>query len=105
MKFSELTECPFCGCDEFYTTQYVYGTIRYNERYDGEEAENAELYDGLNCKNYSGRAYCRNCNKYLGNRESNILSKAAEELLCKPTSANAEKPLKNQAKPIQQDMS
>lgn len=38
MKFSELTECPFCGYDEFYTTGYVYGTIRCRSRFDGKEA-------------------------------------------------------------------
>lgn len=81
MKFKELTECPFCGSDEFYTTQYVYGTLRYKERYDGKEAENEQLYDGLNTKNYSGRTYCANCEKYLGNKESNVLSKSAEKAL------------------------
>lgn len=33
-KFIELTECPFCGCDEFYTKQYVYGTLRYASNTD-----------------------------------------------------------------------
>lgn len=31
MKFSDLTECPFCGCEEYYTKEYVCGVIRYNE--------------------------------------------------------------------------
>ena len=22
MKFSDLTECPFCGCSEYYTKEY-----------------------------------------------------------------------------------
>lgn len=51
MKFNELKECPFCGCGEFYTTEYVYGTLRYRERFDGTEAHNEQLYDGLNTKN------------------------------------------------------
>ena len=76
MKFSDLKECPFCGHDEFFTTQYVYGTIRCGERFDGEEAHNEELYDYLNCRNYTGRAYCRKCGKYLGNRETGALSAA-----------------------------
>lgn len=83
MKFSDLTECPFCGHDEFYTNEYVYGTIHYAERFDGEEAENAELYDGLNSKTYSDKIYCRNCNKYLGNRESGKLSEQVKRLLKK----------------------
>lgn len=77
MKFSDLKECPFCGNDEFFTTQYVYGTLRCAERFDGEEAHNEELYDYLTCRNYTGRAYCRECGKYLGNRETDELSKAA----------------------------
>lgn len=81
MKFNELKECPFCGCDEFYTTEYVYGTLRYRERFDGTEAHNEQLYDGLNTKKYSGRAYCENCGKYLGNREENNLSKSAQNAL------------------------
>lgn len=81
IKFTDLTKCPFCGYDEFYSTEYVYGTTRYAERFDGEEADNTELYDYLNTKNYSGRCYCRSCNKYLGNRETNILSSGVRKIL------------------------
>ena len=73
MKFSELDCCPFCCSKEYYTKQYVYGTLCYNERFDGEEAENGELYDGLNCKNYSGRVYCKECGRYLGNKEKDTV--------------------------------
>ena len=81
MKFSDLTECPFCGCDEFYTTEYVYGTLYYKERFDGREADNEQLYEGLNTKNYSGRIYCLSCKKYLGNRVTNTLSKKVERCI------------------------
>lgn len=81
MKFSELECCPFCEHDEFYTKEYVCGSIKYAERFDGKEASNEELYDYLNTRNYCGRAYCRNCGKYLGNRETNTLSKQAEKAL------------------------
>lgn len=80
MRFNELTECPFCGEDEFYTTEYVYGTLRYRERFDGKEAHNEQLYDGLLSKNYSGRCYCGWCGKYLGNKEKNTVSKAIERI-------------------------
>ena len=83
MKFSELIECPFCGCEEYYTNEYVYGYIRYAERFDRKDAENAELYDGLNTRNYNGRAYCRRCNKYLGNKETNELSKQVKKEIWK----------------------
>ena len=85
MKFQELDCCPFCGHDEFYTKEYVYGSIKCAERFDGEEAHNEELYDYLNTKNYNGKAYCRRCNKYIGNRESNVLSKQAQKALDHPT--------------------
>ena len=81
MKLSKLECCPFCGNDEFYTNEYVFGSIRYAERFDGEEADNSELYDYLNTKNYSSRAYCKKCGKYLGDRETGVLSKQAEKAL------------------------
>lgn len=83
MKLSDLEQCPFCGSDEYFTTEYVYGTLYYNERFDGEETHNGELYDGLNSKNYSGRAYCCNCKKYLGNKKTNTVSTQVEKALRK----------------------
>lgn len=66
MKFSELKCCPFCGCEEYYEKQYVRGTIEYISRFDGEEADNSELYEGL-LYDCSGRVYCVDCGRYLGN--------------------------------------
>lgn len=90
MNFSKLTECPFCGCDEFYTKEYVYGTMRCRSRFDGKEADNSDLYDGLSLKESSGRIYCDNCNKFLGNRKNNTLSKAAEKALIKKGTRRSE---------------
>lgn len=81
LKFSELECCPFCGSEEYVTKTYVYGTTYCGERFDGEECHNEGLYDSLNCKNYSGRAYCRNCGKYLGNKDANTLSKQVQKEL------------------------
>ena len=81
MKFSELKECPICGCDEYYTKEYVYGTIRYNERFDGQEAENGQLYDSLRTKNFNGRCYCFNCDSYLGNKINNTVSRLVEKAI------------------------
>lgn len=80
MKFSDLKCCPFCGCDEFYEKQYAYGTIMFRGRFDGKEAHNEELYDGLSYK-YSGKTYCLQCNKYLGNIKENTIGKAAQKAL------------------------
>lgn len=77
LKFEDLKECPFCGNDEFYTKEYVYGTLYCKQRFDGKEAENAELYDGLNTGKFSGRAYCTKCHKALGNIIENNLTKQA----------------------------
>ncbi len=82
MKFTDLKCCPFCDSEEFYVKQYAYGTIICRERFDGEEAHNEDLYDGLNYK-YSGRAYCLNCGKYLGSVEKNIVGKEATKALGK----------------------
>lgn len=82
MKFTDLKGCPFCGSDVFYVKQYVYGTIICREQFDGEEACNEDLYDGLNYK-YSGRAYCLSCGKYLGNIKNDILGKEAAKALGK----------------------
>ena len=74
MKFSELEECPFCGHDEYYSKEYVYGNVSYGERFDGEEAHNESMYDGLNSKPFNGKCYCRNCEVYLGNKLTDTLS-------------------------------
>lgn len=73
-KFEQLTCCPFCGNEEFYTTNWMQGSCDFNQRFDGEEpSDNSQMYDGLTV--YSGkRAYCNACFKYLGNIESGTLS-------------------------------
>lgn len=80
MKFSELKKCPFCGHDEFYIKIYVQGISCYNVRFDGYETHNEEIYDGLSYKE-TGRAYCRYCNKYLGNTVTDKIGKGAEKAL------------------------
>lgn len=79
MKFSDLTCCPFCGYDEFYTKQQIRGHCNYNERFDGEEAENYEMHDYIE---YSGgnKAYCGGCKEYLGNRTKDTVSIEVEKL-------------------------
>lgn len=83
MKFTDLKCCPFCGYDTFYQKQYAYGTILFRGRFDGKEAHNEDLYEGLNYKYNVGRAYCLNCNEYLGNIEENVVGKNAQKALNK----------------------
>ena len=83
MKFSDLTECPFCGCSEYYTKEYFYGVLRYNACFDGAEADNDTLYEGLNYKSRAcpGKAYCRRCDKYLGSVMDDTVSATARKAL------------------------
>lgn len=80
MKFSELTKCPYCGYEEFYTHQSAKGTFDYNERFDGKEADNSEMWSGMQY-NYGSRCYCGNCDKYLGDRFKDVVSKGVEQKL------------------------
>ena len=83
MNFKDLTECPFCGYDEYYQRAYTYGTIHLHSKYDGkfDTITNSDMYEGLQTRNESGRIYCGSCNKYLGNIFTNKLGKAAEKAL------------------------
>lgn len=81
MEFSELTSCPFCGSEQFYTRDYVYGSSAYRQRFDGKEACNNEtMYDGLNIKE-GQKAYCDRCGKYIGNLATDKLGKEAENAI------------------------
>lgn len=82
MKFKEIKECPFCGSDMFYEKQKVKWYLYYNMRFDGDEdnAHNEDLYDQLNIS-YNGKAYCLQCNMYLGNYIDDIVSKSVENKL------------------------
>ena len=73
-KFEDLACCPFCGSEEFYITNWMQGSSDVNMRFDGEEAkDNYQMYDGLIITE-GKRAYCNNCEAYLGNRETGALS-------------------------------
>lgn len=77
MRFTELKCCPFCGNKEYYEKMKVSGISIYRSRFDGEEAENSEMYDGLYF-NGSGRVYCSKCNRYLGNYQKDVVGLKAE---------------------------
>lgn len=80
MKFSKLEYCPFCGSEEVYEKRYARGPVWYQLRFDGKEADNTEMYEGLSFE-CSGRVYCNECNKYLGNIDKNIVSAAVAKKL------------------------
>lgn len=58
-------KCPFCGYDEFYVKMSAHGKIYDRHRYDGNEAENGDMYDNLTTKPVGVYAYCDNCEKRL----------------------------------------
>lgn len=78
MQFTDLKCCPFCGCEMYYEKQTVKGQIEYNSMFNGKEAPNDNLYEGLNYY-YSGKCYCRECGKYIGNNAKNIVGTLAEK--------------------------
>ena len=84
MKFSDLTSCPFCGNEEFYTIKQIKGKCIYNERFDGTEAHNYGKKDDDFFKfieHFGGhKAYCNICGKYLGNRTKDTVSIEVEKL-------------------------
>ena len=81
MKFTELKECPYCGSKEYYRKEYAYGPIAFAERFDGDEADNSDLYEGLSFRYASERVYCRRCCKYLGNKLADTVAKSAEKVI------------------------
>lgn len=78
MKFSDLDSCPFCDSKQFYEKQYAKGRIMYRMCFDGMEADNSSMYDSLDYS-YSGRAYCDECKRYLGNYMTDVIGKKAYE--------------------------
>lgn len=64
MSKEELEKCPHCGCGSYYTKMQANGPIKTYFNFDGTEAENGEMYEGLSYR--GGKyAYCANCHKRL----------------------------------------
>lgn len=57
--------CPHCGNEEsYYVKQEARGPIYYLINFDGSEADNTEMYEGL--RYTTGKyGYCSGCNKRL----------------------------------------
>ena len=73
MKFSDLKRCPFCGCEEFYEKRYARGPVWYCMRFDGEETNNSDMYSFLSYER-TGRVYCADCDRVLGNFETDTVA-------------------------------
>lgn len=77
MKFTDLKYCPFCGCEEFYEKRRTTGTVTYYMRFDGDEADNSCMYEGLEYT-WNGKVWCAECDRYLGNQDDNKVGVEAE---------------------------
>ncbi|MET3658358.1 hypothetical protein [Sporosarcina psychrophila] len=65
MFIPPIEKCPHCASnEEFYSKLTITGSTVLYHNYDGSDAENSGLYDGLNEKQ-SKYAYCSNCHKRL----------------------------------------
>lgn len=73
MKFTELSCCPFCGCEEFFEKRWASGPVWYSMRFDGGEGDNSEMYSALTYRG-TGRVYCVECDRYLGNVDTGEVS-------------------------------
>ncbi|WP_162944228.1 hypothetical protein [Paenibacillus aceti] len=59
-----MKECPHCGGGSYYQKYQVSGPSRAYSNFDGTEAENGEMYEGLTYR--GGKyAYCAGCHKRL----------------------------------------
>lgn len=77
MKFSELKECPYCGCDTFYTKAHFSGHVIFYERFDGEAADNTNMYEDLVQATSGNKVYCAACERDIGNRGKNTVVRKA----------------------------
>lgn len=61
-----MNQCPHCGSDNGYYEKYtVSGNTICRHKFDGGEAENGDMHEGLSYKLRSKFAYCTACHKRL----------------------------------------
>lgn len=63
-KFSDLSCCPFCGCETFYINHHTEGIIHHT--FNPKENKVNDEYINLST-HYNVRVYCEKCDNYLGN--------------------------------------
>lgn len=61
----DIAKCPYCGHDEYYVHYKYSGVGAYRYRFDGEEAENGDMYDCLKTTVIGKFAYCCRCNRRI----------------------------------------
>ena len=63
-----LSQCPHCGCKEYYVFCRMSGKAPYHYRYDGETADNTHLHDYLKYTEQK-TMYCSDCQKKIGTKD------------------------------------
>lgn len=61
----DMSECPYCGNDEYYIKLRYSGKGICRYRFDGEEADNEDLYDNVGDTLIGKFAYCAGCDKKI----------------------------------------
>lgn len=79
-KFSELTECPFCGSSEYKIVKHLSYAGNVNVNFRTGERTDPFTPDQLEEK-LGVRTYCANCNTLLGNLNDDKLSKPVRDKL------------------------
>lgn len=59
-----MKECPYCFSKQYYVKMKFSGSGVYQHLFNGEEAENGDMHEGLRY-DFGKFAYCTNCNKRL----------------------------------------
>jgi len=60
-----ITECPYCGYDEYYVITYISGKSATWYKYNGEHGDNSEMHETLKYKE-NKTMFCANCFKKVG---------------------------------------
>ena len=80
LQLSELTECPFCGNDEFMLIGKPKGEVRYRQKFNGTASRhNSAMYDRIQV-DYT-KICCSRCGKYLGNLQTGECNTRVKEAL------------------------
>ena len=61
----KVEKCPHCGSDTYYIKETATCKIVHYSKFDGSEADNSEMYDGMTHKLRSKFAFCKNCDRKL----------------------------------------
>ena len=78
MTIKDIDCCPFCGCDIFFRKERVKGTVRYRLHANGDEADNTDMWDSVECYTIKSEDYyCDNCNKKVAHGDNEKLTKSA----------------------------